>query len=114
MATFVPSGEVSSRAHVSSMEQYRSMYDRSIRDPDGFWGELAKELFWKVGPSGALCSYNFDIGKGPISIKWFAGAKTNLAYNALDRNVEKGFGDKTAFLWYNIIYLSYILNYNNT
>ncbi|GIY81808.1 hypothetical protein CEXT_729241 [Caerostris extrusa] len=43
--------------------------------------------------------YNFDIRKGPVFIKWFENAETNIAYNALDRNVKEGLGDKIAYLW---------------
>ncbi|MHC4102129.1 MAG: acetyl-coenzyme A synthetase N-terminal domain-containing protein, partial [Planctomycetota bacterium] len=38
--------EVVGGAYVASMEQYREMYERSIRDPEGFWGEIARELDW--------------------------------------------------------------------
>ncbi|CAL1270774.1 unnamed protein product [Larinioides sclopetarius] len=97
---FPPSGEVSGNAWISSMEQYREMYRRSLDDPDRFWGDISNELFWKVkGSPKNLCSYNFDSGQGGIFVKWFSGARTNIAYNALDRNVEKGHGGRTAFLW---------------
>lgn len=38
--------------------------------------------------------YNFDTTKGPVFIKWFEGAQTNITYNCLDRHVEAGHGDK--------------------
>ena len=41
--------------------------------------------------------YNFDISKGPIKIEWMMGAETNICYNALDRQVDNGHGDKIAF-----------------
>ena len=37
--------------------------------------------------------------KGPVSIEWFSGAETNIAYNCLDRHVEAGKGDKVAMFW---------------
>ena len=37
--------------------------------------------------------------KGPVSIEWFSGAETNIAYNCLDRHVEAGKGDKIAMYW---------------
>lgn len=37
--------------------------------------------------------------KGPVSIQWFKGAETNIAYNCLDRHVKAGNGDKTAMYW---------------
>lgn len=44
-------------------------------------------------------SYNFDMRKGPISIKWFEGARTNLCYNCVDRHVAGGKKDKVALIW---------------
>ena len=43
--------------------------------------------------------YNFDLKKARIKIEWMKGAKTNISYNCLDRNVENGHGDKVAFHW---------------
>lgn len=37
--------------------------------------------------------------KGPVSIEWFNGAETNIAYNCLDRHVEAGKGGKVAMFW---------------
>ena len=39
------------------------------------------------------------MGKGPVKIEWMVGAQTNICYNALDRNVEAGHGDRVAFYW---------------
>lgn len=52
-------------------------------------------------PVQCCCSfrYNFDVRKGPVKIEWFVGAETNLTYNALDRHVEAGHGDRVAFYW---------------
>ena len=44
-------------------------------------------------------SFNFDIRAGPIKIEWFKGGKTNIAYNCLDRNIERGLGQELAFIW---------------
>ncbi len=44
-------------------------------------------------------SYNMDVDKGPVFVKWFEGAEINLCYNALDRHVEAGMGDRVAFHW---------------
>ncbi len=81
-------------AHISSMEQYEEMYKRSLEDTDEFWGEMAESLDWfekwdKV--------HSFDEDK--MIIKWFEGGKLNVSYNALDRHVKAGKGDKTAILW---------------
>ncbi len=91
---FAPSSEFASRAHISSIEQYREMYKRSIEDPDGFWSEMANDFFWKQKWTKVR---EFDF-KDKIWIKYFIGAKTNITYNALDRHLEKR-GDQVAILW---------------
>lgn len=67
-----------------------------------FWGDVAKEFYWKQQqqPWVPFLWYNFDATKGRIFIEWMKGAKTNVCYNLLDRNVgEKKLGDKVAFYW---------------
>ena len=83
--------------HITSMEQYKEMYDRSIEDPEGFWGEIAEEFHW-FRKWSKVRSFNFDIKRGPISIKWFEGATTNITYNCLDRHLADR-GDQTAIIW---------------
>lgn len=65
-----------------------------------FWGDIAKEFYWKRQHTGPFLKYNFDVTKGKIFIEWMKGATTNICYNLLDRNVnEKKLGDKVAFYW---------------
>uniref|UniRef100_A0A8C0EGE3 Acetyl-coenzyme A synthetase n=1 Tax=Bubo bubo TaxID=30461 RepID=A0A8C0EGE3_BUBBB len=65
-----------------------------------FWGDIAKEFYWKRQHTGPFLKYNFDVTKGKIFIEWMKGATTNICYNLLDRNVnEKKLGDKIAFYW---------------
>ncbi len=91
---FPPSAEFSKQAHVSSIEQYKQMYDRSISDPDAFWGEIAEGFYWKEKWT-KVREYDFT---GDISIKYFLGGKTNITYNAIDRHLENR-GDQTAIIW---------------
>jgi len=87
-------------ALVKSKEEYDAMYARSMEDPGGFWGDIAREFHWETPwAEGKELSYNFDVRKGPIDVKWFAGGKTNICYNAVDRHVAAGKGDKVAFIW---------------
>ena len=37
--------------------------------------------------------------KGRVELSWFPGGRTNICYNALDRNIQNGLGDSTALLW---------------
>ena len=92
---FHPPAEFVKNAHISSYEAYKEMYDRSIKDPDGFWSEIAEKNFYWKEKWNKVREYDF---KGGISIKWFAGAKTNITYNCLDRHLETR-GDQTAIIW---------------
>eukprot|EP00268_Persea_americana_P015779 TRINITY_DN1741_c0_g1_i4.p1 TRINITY_DN1741_c0_g1~~TRINITY_DN1741_c0_g1_i4.p1 ORF type:complete len:736 (-),score=141.89 TRINITY_DN1741_c0_g1_i4:396-2603(-) len=94
-----PSEEFTKQALISSPEQYLEMYQRSIEDPSGFWSEIASEFYWKKKWGEKACSENFDVRKGSIHIEWFKGGLTNICYNALDRNIEAGNGEKIAIYW---------------
>ncbi|KAI1892842.1 hypothetical protein AGOR_G00137690 [Albula goreensis] len=87
-------------AHVPNFEKYKELYQKSIESPDEFWGDVAKDFFWKSKHTGQFLDYNFDFTKGKIYIKCMEGATTNICYNILDRNVhERKLGDKVAFFW---------------
>lgn len=96
---FNPAQKVSKVSHCSSMEQYRQMHDRSLKDPEAFWGDVAKQFHFEQGVTGKFLDYNFDTRKGGIFVKWMQGAKTNICYNCLDRHVLAGRGDQVAFYW---------------
>ena len=81
------------------MEQYREMHEKSIKDPEAFWSEIASEFHFEQNVTGKFLDYNFDISKGKIFIKWLEGAKTNICYNCLDRHVLAGKGDQIAYHW---------------
>lgn len=98
---FKPHTSISEWAHVSSMDQYRCMYDESIDQPGQFWSRIAKQFHWETPAKDAdnLCSFNFDLSKGDIYTKWMEGATTNICYNLLDRNVRNGHADNVVFYW---------------
>ena len=79
-------------AYVTSMTEYRALYERSIRDPEGFWGDIARELDW-FEPWKRVLEW-----KAPDA-RWFIGGKTNLCHNCVDRQVNSGHGDETAIIW---------------
>ncbi|MBX3364073.1 MAG: acetate--CoA ligase [Phycisphaeraceae bacterium] len=87
----VPGGK-SPRWHLSSMEDYRREWKRSIDDPEGFWDEIAHELHW-FSPWSRVLEWNLP------DAKWFVGGTTNLCYNAVDRHVVSGHGEETAIIW---------------
>jgi len=92
--TYPPTPEFQKQAHIKSMAEYQEMYDRSINDPDGFWGEMAeKNLTWYKKWDKVL---EWDFRKP--SIKWFQGGKLNASVNCLDRHLEKRAG-QVALIW---------------
>ncbi|XP_054130892.1 acetyl-coenzyme A synthetase, cytoplasmic [Melozone crissalis] len=97
---YPPRPELLPAAHIPSLSHYQRLYQRSVEEPHEFWGDIAKEFYWKRPPTGQFLKYNFDVTKGKIFIEWMKGATTNICYNVLDRNVnEKKLGDKIAFYW---------------
>ena len=76
-------------------EQYQSMYQQSVHDPDAFWGEQGKILDW-IKPYKKVKNTSF--APGNISIKWYEDGTLNLAANCLDRHLKER-GDQTAIIW---------------
>ena len=64
------------------MTSYAEFHQRSLTDRDGFWGEQARLVDWKVQP-GQICDYS-----NPPFAKWFVGGVTNLCHNAVDRHLK--------------------------
>lgn len=97
---FNPHPDIASKAYINSLEQYQEFYQQSIDNPAQFWSNVAKQFHWETpyDPKNFF-SYNFDISKGPIFVKWMEGASTNICYNLLDRNVKNGLGDTVAYYW---------------
>jgi len=71
---------------------YREIYERSISDPNSFWGEAASGITWMKQWDRVLDHSN------PPFTKWFVGGETNACYNAVDRHVAKGNGDRLALI----------------
>jgi len=90
--------EFISQALISGFDRYKEMYKKSIEDPESFWASIAEEFYWNK-KWDRVCEYNFDMREGPISVQWFLGATTNICYNAVDRHVTAGKGDKTAIIF---------------
>jgi acetyl-CoA synthetase len=91
---FEPPPEFARDAHIRSFDQYRQMYDRSIRDPDGFWAEIAAQFVWHAHWKKVR---EFDF-TNEIYIRWFLGGKTNICVNCLDRHLGQR-GEQIALLW---------------
>jgi acetyl-CoA synthetase len=89
---FPPPAEFAAKAHVKSLEEYETLYRRSIEDPQRFWAEIASELHW-FAPWTSVLEWN------PPSARWFVGGKINLCYNCVDRHALGDRKDKVAILW---------------
>jgi propionyl-CoA synthetase len=74
------------------MGEYRVAYERSIRDPEGFWADAASAVTWTRRPQRIL-----DRSAAPF-YRWFPGGELNTCYNALDRHVEGGRADQAALI----------------
>lgn len=96
--TFAPPAGFSAKAHIKSFEQYQEMYDRSVKDPDGFWLEQADLLDWVKKPSKAR-EFTWNTEGRIIKHTWFADGTLNVSYNCLDRHLNTPNADKTALLW---------------
>ncbi|MGZ4493509.1 MAG: propionyl-CoA synthetase [Nocardioides sp.] len=75
------------------MADYRTEHARSIEDPQGFWGEQARLVDWIKRPTRVL-----DAENAPF-YRWFPDGTLNTCYNALDRHVVRGHGDRTALVY---------------
>tara|TARA_R110002096_G_scaffold318022_12_gene512455 strand:- start:751 stop:2859 length:2109 start_codon:yes stop_codon:yes gene_type:complete len=92
--SFPPSAEFSANAHVKSLEDYQTLYDQSVTDPETFWAGQAQRLSW-FETWDKVREWDYE----KAEIKWFLGAKLNACYNCVDRHVEEGHGDETALIW---------------
>ncbi len=72
---------------------YASLYARSLAEPEAFWGEAAAELSWSRPHDRVL-----DDQRPPF-YRWYPGGELNTCFNALDRHVEEGHGDRLALVY---------------
>ncbi len=78
---------------IQDLQQYQEVYQRSVADPEGFWGDLADSFVWKKKWDRIL---DWDF-RSP-DVKWFSGGQLNITENCLDRHLESR-GDQTAIIW---------------
>src|SRR3546814_1920673 len=74
--------------------RYQDMYDRSIRDAEGFWGEEGKRLDW-IKPYTKVKDVSYS---GDVHIRWYEDGTLNACYNCVDRQLPTR-ADRTAILW---------------
>jgi len=90
---FKPGSEFASKAHVSSMAEYKRLYAESVKNPEKFWGNRAhEELIWQK-PFKQVLKF-----KAPDA-KWFIGGKLNACVNCVDRHLNTERANKAALIW---------------
>ena len=90
--TFHPSPDFVESAHIKSREEYDEMYNRSIHEPDRFWGDQAEQFHW-------FKKWDTVLNKDAAPFyKWFEGGTTNVCYNCVDRHLPEH-KDQVAFFW---------------
>ncbi|RMD66307.1 MAG: acetyl-coenzyme A synthetase, partial [Planctomycetota bacterium] len=89
---FPPPPDFAAEAHVKSLAEYEALHERALRDPEGFWGEVAREFDW-FEPFTRVLEWN------PPDARWFVGGRTNLCHNCVDRQVAAGLGERPAIHW---------------
>ncbi|WP_435229924.1 propionate-CoA ligase PrpE [Pseudopelagicola sp. nBUS_20] len=72
---------------------YREVYESWRSDPEAFWMQAAEAIDWDRAPSKALFTKDNDL------YEWFADAKVNTCWNAVDRHVKAGRGDQIAIIY---------------
>ena len=77
---------------INNLEQYKSHYKDSIKDPEKYWKKYSSKFLWKKEPSNIL-KWNFTEPK----VKWFEDGELNITENIFERNKERG--DDTAIIW---------------
>jgi acetyl-CoA synthetase len=91
---YQPSADFVKNAAVSGMDGYKALCAEAEQDYEGYWGKRAKELLsWQTPFTKIL-----DESKAP-TYGWFVDGKLNASYNCLDRQVERGLGDKVALIF---------------
>jgi len=75
------------------MGGYAEAYQRSLADPEGFWGEAAQGIDWYQAPGAILDASN------PPFYRWFTDGVMNTCFNALDRHVADGRADQAALIY---------------
>ncbi|GAV31020.1 acyl-activating enzyme [Coriobacteriaceae bacterium EMTCatB1] len=92
---FDPPPEFAERALIGSRERYEELYRRSLEDPEGFWGEAAREHLEWIQPFTRVLEGGFDA----LDYRWFADGTLNVSANCLDRHLTTWRRNKAALIW---------------
>ncbi len=90
-----PASSVRGPGNVKDMAGYEAHYKKAQDDPEGFWADRAEELITWDKKWNKVLEYDFS----KPEIKWFDGARLNVAANCLDRHLKNGRRNKAAIIW---------------
>jgi len=91
---YYPSKAFQEKAYIKSMEEYQKIYDASIKNPEEFWKEVAKDITW-FKPYTSVFEWE---DKEKYLYSWFKNGKLNVSYNCLDKHLEKN-AEKIALIF---------------
>ena len=83
-----------SNYHIKNLEEYFQIYRKSLRNPEGFWEEIAEEHFQWRRRWDKVLSWDFE----KPEVKWFEGAQLNISENCIDRHLYTR-AEKTAIIF---------------
>src|SRR5436853_5981063 len=86
-------GELRQLPEEKAMTGYAEVYRQSLEHPQQFWAEAAEAIDWERRWDRVL-----DDSRPPF-YRWYAGAWLNTCWNALDRHVVAGNGERVALIW---------------
>jgi acetyl-CoA synthetase len=90
-----PVPEATRQASMIDNAGYLAMYEKSIADPEGFWGEEGKRIDW-IKPYTKVKDVSY--AKEDLHVKWYYDGTLNVSANCLDRHLATR-GDQTAIVW---------------
>ncbi len=93
-AVFPVPAEIADAAKVDNAK-YLDMYQKSVDDPEAFWGEAGKRLDWSK-PYSKVKDVSYD--QSDLHIRWYEDGELNVSYNCIDRHLETR-GDQPAIIW---------------
>lgn len=81
---------------ITSLAEYFQKYRESVADPEGFWGNIAENHFWRKKWDNVL-DWKFE-GDGAPDVNWFVNGKLNITENIFERNMFMR-KDQVAIIW---------------
>lgn len=93
-ASVNPPSHIAEEAYINE-ENYRALYEESVKDPEAFWAKIAGQELEFFKPWDKIFSWNYP------NYTWFEGAQINITHNCLDRHIKSGNRNKLAYIYTN-------------